>query len=42
LHGAFTPYVTGLDLVANMGVSGREVVVPKPVFWRDFLDEGSC
>ena len=42
LHGAFTPYVTGLDLVANMGVSGRDVVVPKPVFWRDFLDEGSC
>ena len=38
-HGSFTPYVSGLDLAANLGRTGREVVVSKPVYWKEFLRE---
>jgi len=37
LHGEFTPYVTGLDLVANCGSAGREFIVSGTVPWREFL-----
>jgi hypothetical protein len=36
LHGAFTPYVTGLDLVANCGRQGREVICSSTKYWRQF------
>jgi hypothetical protein len=36
LHGAFTPYVTGLDLVANCGWQGREVICSSTKHWRQF------
>ncbi|MBZ7922817.1 WbqC family protein [Ensifer adhaerens] len=36
LHGEFTPYVTALDLVANCGTKGAEVVHSGTVDWREF------
>ena len=41
LHGAFTPFVTGLDLVANCGRSGKNVIVSGTVSWRDFVSTSS-
>lgn len=35
--GSFTPYVSGLDLVANCGVDGIDRIFSKAVPWRDFL-----
>lgn len=37
LHGAFTPYVTALDLVANCGKDGLRYIAGQPVPWRDFI-----
>lgn len=37
LHGAFTPFVSGLDLVANAGRAGRSVICSGSVPWRAFL-----
>ena len=36
LHGAFTPFVSALDLAANCGRSGREVIDSDTVYWKDF------
>jgi hypothetical protein len=36
-HGAFTPYVSALDLIANAGAAGARCIVPKTVYWRDKL-----
>jgi hypothetical protein len=36
LHGAFTPYVTALDLVANCGAEGAKLVHSGTVDWREF------
>ena len=36
LHGAFTPFVSGLDLAANCGGAGREVIASGTVYWKDF------
>ncbi|MBD9648167.1 WbqC family protein [Ensifer sp. ENS09] len=36
LHGEFTPYVTALDLIANCGASGANVVHSGTVDWREF------
>lgn len=38
LHGAFTPYVTGLDLIANCGREGAEVIRSGSVNWKDFIN----
>ncbi len=38
LHGDFTSYVTALDLVANCGRSGQEVIASGTVYWKDFLE----
>jgi hypothetical protein len=35
--GAFTPYVSGLDLVASLGRNGVHYIVSQGVPWRDFL-----
>jgi len=35
-HGDFTPYVTGLDLVANMGRGGIEMVRSGTRSWKEF------
>jgi WbqC-like protein len=37
LHGPFFPYVSVLDLIANLGDSARTVLHPKTVTWRTFL-----
>ena len=37
LHGQFTPYVSALDLIANMGKRGRTVVCSGTKPWKDFL-----
>lgn len=37
LHGPFTPYVSALDLVANMGRRGIDLIRGRALPWRDFL-----
>lgn len=37
LHGAFTPYVSVLDLVANLGKNARSVVKTETVSWKAFI-----
>lgn len=37
--GTFTPYVTSLDLVANLGKAGRELLCSEYINWRAFLYE---
>jgi hypothetical protein len=39
LHGEFTPYVSGLDLVANQGPEGVRNIQSISVKWREFLNE---
>mgnify|MGYP000100121783 FL=1 len=36
LHGAFTPHVSALDLVANAGPDGLEVIASGSVYWKNF------
>jgi WbqC-like protein family len=38
-HGSFTPYVTGLDLVASCGPSGLQHIVSPSIPWRKFINE---
>lgn len=37
LHGEFTPYVSVLDLIANMGKEGINQIQSGTVFWKDYL-----
>jgi hypothetical protein len=37
LYGEFTPFVSALDLVANMGRDGRTKIVSGTKPWREFL-----
>jgi WbqC-like protein len=37
-HGDFTPYVTGLDLVANCGKNGVLFIQSETLNWKVFLD----
>lgn len=39
LHGTFTPYVSGLDLIANCGESGIQYICSKTIDWRSLLNE---
>lgn len=36
-HGPFTPYISGLDLVAHCGRAGKEVICSGTVDWSTFL-----
>lgn len=36
--GEFTPYVSGLDLVANMGTKGADLIEPSTVSWLQFVE----
>ncbi len=36
-HGEFTPYVTALDAIANLGRDARHQLVSGTVSWRDFI-----
>jgi hypothetical protein len=42
LHGAFDPHVSALDLVANCGRAGRDVIASGTVGWREFLQEAAA
>ncbi|KRE88866.1 hypothetical protein ASG87_07910 [Frateuria sp. Soil773] len=35
----FTPFVSGLDLIANCGRSGAKYICSGTVSWKDFIDE---
>ena len=37
LHGAFTPFVSALDLVANCGKAGAHVICSTTKHWKEFL-----
>lgn len=39
MHGDFTPYVSALDLIANVGSSGRSFIHPRSIYWKDYLSE---
>jgi hypothetical protein len=39
LHGEFTPFISALDLVANMGSGGIDYIRPKSISWKDFLSD---
>jgi hypothetical protein len=41
LHGEFTPFVSALDLVANAGRAGREMIVSGATWWRESVTETS-
>lgn len=36
LHGDFTPYVTALDLVANCGTAGADMIHSGTLDWKEF------
>ena len=36
-HGEFTPFVSSLDLIANMGAAGKAAICSDTVFWKDFV-----
>jgi hypothetical protein len=38
-HGAFTPYVSGLDLVASCGREGQRHIVSGTLPWQSFVTE---
>lgn len=37
-HGPFTPYVTGLDLVAHLGPAGAERIASQAIYWKDLAN----
>lgn len=37
-HGAFTPYVSALDLVANCGRAGKKYIDSTSIKWKEFLN----
>ena len=37
LHGAFTPFVSSLDLIANHGPAGKQYMCPQTLNWREFI-----
>ncbi|MDP3480382.1 MAG: WbqC family protein [Desulfoprunum sp.] len=39
LHGEFTPYVSGLDLIANYGKEGIRYICSEAVDWRRLVNE---
>jgi len=41
LHGDFTPYVTALDLLANCGKDGAQVICSESINWKEFINESN-
>jgi hypothetical protein len=37
--GLFTPYVSSLDLVANLGRAGRDFIKSETISWKEFTNE---
>lgn len=40
LHGAFTPFVSTLDLIANRGPDGVHCIRSGSIYWKEFLSDG--
>jgi len=40
LHGPFTPFVSGLDLVANCGRDGAKYIHSPAVDWKEYVNRG--
>ena len=38
LHGSFTPYVSGLDLIANCGRTGKDLFCSATIDWQEFIN----
>lgn len=38
LHGEFTPFVSILDLIANVGEEGSEYIRSGTIYWKDYLN----
>lgn len=36
--GEFTPYVSVLDLIANVGRDGKRMICSETIYWKDFLN----
>jgi hypothetical protein len=41
MHGEFTPFVSILDLIANVGPTARTHVCSDSTYWRDFINESN-
>ncbi|WP_167632348.1 WbqC family protein [Mariprofundus ferrooxydans] len=41
LHGAFTPFVSVLDLIANEGTDGLKYINSGTTYWKELLNHGS-
>ena len=41
LHGEFTPFVSSLDLIANVGKAGRDFIVSETLYWRGVVNDES-
>lgn len=39
LHGDFTPYVSALDLIANMGAAGVDCIRSGTIHWKDYISD---
>jgi hypothetical protein len=39
MFGDFTPYVSALDLIANMGVEGKSCIAGRSEYWKNFIQE---
>lgn len=37
LYGAFTPFVSILDLIANEGKAGQRVITSSSAYWKEFI-----
>jgi hypothetical protein len=37
--GEFNPFVSALDLIANAGQEGKEVICSKTLYWKDFIKQ---
>jgi hypothetical protein len=37
LHGEFNPYVSILDVIANLGKQGKDYILSSTIDWQDFL-----
>lgn len=38
MHGEFKPFVSTLDMIANVGHAAKEHVCSNSMYWRDFID----
>jgi hypothetical protein len=39
LHGDFTPYVSSLDLIANCGKNGLNVICSDSIYWKNYMND---